>query len=241
MIGGFIISGTAPKNVILRAIGPSLPVEGALSDPTLELHLPDGSVVTNDNWKVNDSTKQSQEQAVRATNVPPPNDLESALVQTLDPGAYTVVVRGTNGATGIGLVEVYDLDDPTESRLANISTRGYVGLDDNVMIGGFIAGPADTVGSRVVIRALGPSLPVPGRLMDPVLELHNGDGAKIAASDDYAQDPDSSAEVLRLQLAPKDPRESALFQVLGPGTYTAIVRGKNKTAGIGLVEVYNLK
>ena len=147
---------------------------------------------------------------MRATNVPPPNDLESALVQTLDPGAYTVVVRGTNGATGIGLVEVYDLDDPTESRLANISTRGYVGLDDNVMIGGFIAGPADTVTSRVVIRALGPSLSVSGRLMDPTLELHDGNGAKIATNDDNCQDPAAADELQRLNLVPNDQRESAL-------------------------------
>ncbi len=241
LIGGFIITGTKAKDVIVRAIGPSLPIVGALSDPILELHLPGGAVVTNDNWKVNDSTKQSQEKAVRGTTVPPANDRESAIVLTLDPGTYTAIVRGTNDATGIGLVEVYDLDGSTESRLANISSRSYVAADYNVLIAGFIAGPADTVSSRVVIRALGPSLPVAGRLSDPTLELHNSDGAKIATNDDYVQDGETRNELDRLNLAPKDERESALFQVLAPGTYTAIVRGKDLTSGIGLVEVYNLR
>src|SRR5262249_40662339 len=134
LIGGFIVTGTEAKKVILRAIGPSLPFMNDLADPTIELHEPDGSVITNDNWR------DDQEQEIIDSTVPPTNNLESAIVATLAPGPYTAVVAGKNGGTGIGLVEVYDLDQAADSQLANISTRGFVDTGDNVMIGGFIVG-----------------------------------------------------------------------------------------------------
>ena len=138
--------------MIVRAIGPSLGIKGvsgALADPILELHEPDGTVITNDNWK------DTQEAEIVATTVPPSNDLESAIVATLDPGSYTAIVSGKNGGTGMALVEAYDLDNTVDSQLANISTRGFVETGDNVMIGGFIVG-GET--SRVALRAIGPSL-----------------------------------------------------------------------------------
>ena len=152
MIGGFIITGTQPKKVILRAIGPSLAkagVSGALADTILELHKPDGTIVTNDNWK------DTQEADIIATTVPPTNDLESAIVATLDPGNYTAIVSGKNAGTGVALIEAYDLDSTADSELANISTRGFVQTGANVMIGGFIVG-GNT--SSVALRAIGPSL-----------------------------------------------------------------------------------
>lgn len=239
MIGGFIVTGSSRKTVIIRAIGPSSGVSGALGDPTLELHSPDGGVVANDNWKIDDATGESQEAQIRATGVAPLDDRESAIVQTLSPGSYTAVVRGKGGTTGVALVEVYDLQT-AGSALANISTRGFVDSGDNVMIGGFIIGPSDSLPSRIALRAIGPSIGVAEALADPVLELHNGNGLQIAINDNW-QDDASAADISRYQLAPADPRESAMIRSLTPGNYTAVVRGVNNTTGVGLVEVYNLR
>jgi hypothetical protein len=237
LIGGFIITGGSPKKVIVRAIGPSLDslgVEGALADPMLELHEPDGTIVTNDNWK------ETQEQEIIDTTILPTNDLESAIVATLDPGAYTAIVAGKNGATGIGLVEAYDLEQTAASQLANISTRGFVGADDNVMIGGFIVGGASN--ATVVVRAIGPSLGalgVAGPLQDPTLELHDSTGAIVASNDNWTETQQAEIEVAGL--APTDDREAAIEATLSSGAYTAIVRGKNGATGIALVEAYNLQ
>jgi hypothetical protein len=237
LIGGFIVVGTEAKKVLLRAIGPSLSdfgIVNALADPIMELHNPDMSVVTNDDWK------DTQEQEIMDTTVPPDNDLESAIVATLDPGPYTAIVRGKNNGTGIGLVEVYDLDQAADSELANISTRGYVDIGDNVMIGGFIVG--DGISTTVVLRAIGPSLGgmnVANPLQDPTLELHGTDGSLLASNDDWKETQE--AEIEAAGLAPTDERESAIEAVLTPGLYTAIVRGKNNTTGVGLMEVYNLQ
>lgn len=239
MIGGFIVRGSLAEKVVVRAIGPSTGIAGALADPTLELHMPDGSIVTNDNWQVDDATGQSQEADVQATGVAPADDRESALVQTLNPGSYTAIVRGKGGATGIALVEIYDIGD-TASNLANISTRGFVDTGDNVMIGGFIIGPASTMASRIGVRAIGPSSGVAGALQDPVLELHDSNGGVIATNDNW-QDDSSAADVQSYGLAPADARESAMMRTLAPGAYTSVVRGANSATGVGLVEVYNLR
>jgi hypothetical protein len=173
----------------------------------------------------------------------PSDDKESAIVRTLSPGSYTAIVRGVGGGTGIGLVEVFDLSQTSASLLANISSRGFVDINDNVMIGGFIVGPVDRGNPRVVVRALGPSMSssgVPNPLQNPSLELHDGSGTIIASNDDWPTDPNSSFVVAN-GLAPSDTRESAIFTTLTPGTYTAIVRGVGNTTGVGLVEVYNLQ
>ena len=250
LIGGFIIQGgTAPKTVILRAIGPSLadanpPVAGSLADPVLELHKPNGTVVTNNNWK------DTQEQLIRDSGVPPPNDLESAIVATLNPvdpavaasGQYTVVMRGKNGGTGVALLEMFDLDEPaaTTCELVNLSTRGFVGTADDVMIGGFIVGP-ERNDEQVLIRAIGPSLPaadVADPLGDPTLELHNQDGLTVAFNDNW-QDSDKSG-INATGLAPAKVKESAILANLISGNYTAIVRGAGDTSGVALVEVYHI-
>jgi len=242
LIGGFIITGTNPKKVILRAIGPSLadanpPVAGALADTVLELHEPDRTVITNDNWK------DTQKDEIIATTIPPTDDLESAIVETLDPGAYTAVVRGNNGATGIGLVEAYDLDQTADSELANISTRGFVDAGDNVMIGGFIVGGEGGRNVSVIVRAIGPSLakanpPVPGALADPTLELHDSNGTTLTSNDNWRDTQE--AEIIASTVPPTDDLESAIVMTLAPGAYTAVVSGKNNTTGVALVEAYNL-
>lgn len=241
VIGGFIITGNAPRQTIIRALGPSLAasgVTGALADPTLELRAADGSLIlANNNWR---DTQQSE---IQATGIPPPNDLESAIVATLPPGRYTVIVRGINQGTGVALLEIYDLDRSPDSKLANISTRALVQTGDNVLIGGFMLGGGGNP-KTVIARAIGPTLTRAGLtnvLADPTLELRDSNGALIVANDDW-KTPEGPAHTIKIiGLAPIDDRESAVIATLAPGPYTAIVAGKNGTIGIGLVEIYNLE
>jgi hypothetical protein len=236
LIGGFIVTGDTAKEVIIRAIGPSIiGLSGLLADPVLELHKPDGSVVTNDNWK------DTQQAEIEATGIPPTNDNESAIVDTLDPGNYTAIVSGKNGGTGIALVEIYDLDQFLGPIMANISTRGLVDIDDNVMIGGFIVGPIDSGLADVLIRAIGPSLSdfgIDHPLLDPLLELHDVNGATIATNDNWKES--QQTEIEATGIPPTEDSESALIQTLATGNYTAIVRGMGNTTGVALVEIYNL-
>jgi hypothetical protein len=242
LIAGFIVTGTDPKPVIIRGIGPSITGVGAtLADPTLELHDAHSTLATNDNWKI-DSQGNSQEAAVRATTIPPTNDNESVILATLNPGTYTAILAGKNGGTGTGVIEVYDYAPPANSRLANISTRGVVNTGDNVLFGGFIVGAGGT--SNVVVVALGPSLAVSGPLADPTLELRDINGALIQSNDNWKiRDSDGTSQQAAIQattVQPTNDAESALVQTLAPGTYTAIVRGKGNSTGVGLVAFYNL-
>ena len=238
LIGGFIITGNAPKVVIVRAIGPSTGIPGALQDPTLELHDSANHVVSNDNWK------DTQEQIIRDTGIPPADNRESAIVIGLDPGNYTAIVAGKNGATGIALVEAYDLgtaslDISGAARLAQISTRGTVLSDNNVMIGGFIISGQAT---RVIVRAIGPSLTpfgIANALADPTLELHDGNGALLVSNDNWRSTQEQ--EIIATGVPPTNDLESAIVANLNPGNYTAIVLGKGNTTGVALVEVYALR
>ncbi len=237
LIAGFIIKGSGQKKVIVRAIGPSLPVPGALSDPMLELHDGSGKLIgSNDNWR------SSQEAALIASGIPPKNDREAALIATLSPGRYTVVVKGVNGITGVGLVEVYDDDSAnTATRLLNISSRGHVLIDDNVMIGGFII--HGDLSKRMLMRVIGPTLSLngqlfAGRLQDPMLELHDANGALMASNNNWRSS--QQTEIQASTLAPNDDREPAILATLRPGNYTAITRGVNNTTGIALIEMYDL-
>ncbi|MGH7937286.1 MAG: choice-of-anchor Q domain-containing protein, partial [Chthoniobacterales bacterium] len=188
LIGGFIVTGTQPKKVILRAIGPSLAVPGAMADPTLELHDSTRAVIAaNDNWQ-----DSPDKQAIIDSTIPPTNNKESAIVATLDPGSYTAVVQGANGGTGVALVEIYDLDRTADSKLDNLSTRGLVQTDDDVMIGGVIVLGTEPTDS--IIRALGPSLPLTGTLADPTLELHDRNGAIIASNDNWKDTQEAEIE-----------------------------------------------
>lgn len=238
LIAGFIITGNAPKKVVIRAIGPSLPFPGALQDPTLKLHDAGSLLGTNNNWR------DTQESEINGTGIPPTDQRESAILAYLNPGNYTAVVRGANNATGIAVVEVYDLgtaslDSSSNAKLAQISTRGTVLTGDNVMIGGFIIKQEAT---KVIVRAIGPSLSafgVDNALQDPTLELHDGSGATIMSNDDWRTTQEQ--QIIDTTVPPKDDRESAIVQTLSPGAYTAIVRGKGDKTGVALVEVYGLQ
>jgi len=237
LIGGFIITGDAPEGVIVRAIGPSLNLEGELQDPILELHNAAGQTVANDDWR------NSQGPLIVDTKVPPTDSRECAIIAGLDPGNYTAVVGGKGDTTGISVVEIYDLGTAalnigSKAKLAQISTRGTVGTGNDVLIGGFIV---DILPTKVILRAIGPELNglLPGALQDTTLELRDGSGSLIASNDDWRSMEE--AQIIETTVPPLDDRESAIVATLDPGNYTAIVRGKNNTTGVALVEVYSLQ
>ena len=238
MIGGFIVSGNAPKKIIVRAIGPSLQQAGitnALADPVVELRGADGALLaTNDDWR------QSQEGEIQASGVAPPNDRESAIIATLASGNHTAIVSGKGSSIGVGLVEVYDLDAGADARLVNLSTRGFVETGNDVMIGGFILGNASE-SARVVLRAIGPSLAgagVSGALADPTLQLFNGNGDSVAANNNWRDA--QQAELQATGIAPPHDLEAAIVANLSPGAYTAVVAGNGGATGVALVELYQL-
>jgi serine protease AprX len=240
LIGGFIVTGTDPKQVMLRGIGPSMtvggaPVSGRMQDPVLELRNSSGALVTsNDNWK--DSAERAQ---IEGSGIAPSHDNESAILRNLAPGAYTAVLKGKENSTGLALVEVYDLGLSVNSLLANISSRSFIETADNVLIGGFITGhhPAN---SAILVRALGPSLKsqLPNAIDDPLLELRDANGAAITSNDNWKDSPER-AQIEGTGIPPSNDLESAIYRSLAPGQYTAIVRGKNN--GVGVVEIYNIR
>ncbi|HEY2615101.1 MAG TPA: peptidylprolyl isomerase [Chthoniobacterales bacterium] len=240
LIGGFIIRGDSPKRLMIRGIGPSTGLAGALADPVLELHDNTGAVIaSNDNWG-----DAANKQEMINTGIAPTSPNESAILMTVpsDPNnaSYTAIVRGANNSTGIGLIEVYDLDSGPGSTLLNISTRGRVDLDPNILIGGFFLGGSDS--KRVLVRAIGPSLAaahIASPLSDPTLELHDGQGALIESNDDWGSSPEQS-DIQASGLAPTNAKESAVLRTLAAGAYTAVMRGMNNATGIGSIEIYQL-
>jgi hypothetical protein len=242
-IGGFIITGTVPKTVLLRAIGPSLTRYGitdVLADPVLELHGPGAfATITNNNWR------DTQEAEIQATGIPPTNDLESAILVTLAPGSYTAIVRGNGNTSGVGLIEVYDLAQNVDAKLANLSTRAFVSTGDNIVIAGFLLSDGgDAALDRIVVRGIGPSLapgtfPASAVLADPTLELRDTNGVLILANNDWQDNPVQAAELIAAGLAPTNALESGIAVTLSPGLYTALLAGRDFGTGIGVVEVYD--
>jgi hypothetical protein len=238
-IGGFIITGTAPKSVIIRGIGPTLLQSGitdALADPVLELHGP-GSfpTVTNDNWR------DTQEQQILGAGLPPTNNLEPAIWALLPPGAYTAILRGRNSTTGTALVEIYDLNQAADSKLGNLSTRAFVGANQDIAIAGIMVS-AGGGSDRVVARGIGPSLApaVSNVLANPTLELRNNNGSLLVSNNDWQDNAVQAQQITAAGLAPTNSLESAVLAILPPGRYTALLFGANNSTGNGLVEVYDL-
>ena len=241
-IGGFIITGSTLKHVVVRGLGPSLTqfgVSNALPDPVLELHGPGAFfTITNDDWR--DDPVQAA--LIMADGLAPTNDLESAIDATLAPGAYTAIVRGFNNTTGVGVIEVYDLSPSAASKLGDISTRAFVNTGDNIVIAGFILGNNSGM-DRIVARGIGPSLTnfgVSDALADPTLELRDSNGALLIANNNWRDDSAQAAELMADGLAPGDNLESGIAATLPPGLYTALLAGLNNGTGVGLVEVYDL-
>jgi hypothetical protein len=235
------VTGSGTKRIMARAIGPSLtvngtPLQGRLQDPYLELHDSNGGILVNDNWRTD------QQDEIIQTGLAPSDDRESAIVKRLPAGNYTAIIRGADGSPGIGVVELYDLSETDPGELGNLSVRADVSTGDNVLFNGLILRGGNA--KRVLFRALGPSVkvngnPVSGSLQDPILELHDGNGATMATNDNWPDAP-NAAEIQATGLAPPDNHESAILMTLAPGNYTTVVRGVNGTTGIGLAEAYKL-
>src|SRR5262249_36024137 len=236
---GFIITGTTSKDVVLRALGPSLTdsdptLTNTVADPLLSVYDSSGNIVaSNDDWQSDPGAAQ-----IMAEKLAPAHDTEAATFQSLAPAAYTFVVNAKNNTAGLGLVEAYDLSPATGSQLANLSTRGLVGTDDSVLISGVIVG--DLASATVCIRALGPSLTsLSNPLGDPVLTLYDANGNVLGGNDNWADDP-NAADIENFGLAPSNPLEAATLFHLPAGAYTAIVTGNGGFTGLGLVEFYDL-
>ena len=249
-IAGFIITGTDSKGVVVRGLGPTLGqppfnVTGVLADPFLSLRDSGGNVIwNNNNWKDSQQTPiQNLGSACAGSPCQPPNDLESAILQILPPGNYTAILSDKNGTTGVGLVEVYDVSTGVFAELTNVSTRAFVGTDQNVAIGGFITSGGNG-SAQILVRGLGPTLGQPpfnvtGVLADPFLSLRDGNGTVLYNNNDWKDS--QQAQIQATGMAPPNNLESAILRTVAPGNYTAILSGRNSTTGIGLVEVYKLK
>jgi hypothetical protein len=232
LIGGFIVTGTQSKKVIVRGIGPSLSLPGKMLDPALELHDASGALIaSNDNWGQNANSAE-----IANSGVAPSDPHEAAILMSLAPGSYTAVLSGVNQTTGTAVVEVYDLDSAADSKLANISTRAFVQTVDNVLIGGLIV--VGQSAADVIVRAIGPSLTVPGAMADPTLELRDASGGLLAYNDNWRSTQETA--IINTGVAPTRDAESAIVTSFSPGSYTAIVRGANGTTGVAVVEVYQL-
>jgi hypothetical protein len=241
LIGGFIVTGAGPKQVIIRALGPTLSqpqfnVPNALANPVLDLYDANSMlIISNDNWG-----SAPNAAAISASGFAPPNSLESAILTTLSPGNYTAIVRGANNGSGVALVEGYDLDNTAMSKFGNVSTRGFVQTGANVMIAGVIVQGPDS--ENVIIRGLGPTLGqppfnVPNVLSNPFLDLRDANGNPMMTNDNWGSASNASA-ISSSGYAPPNNLEATILITLAPGNYTAILSGVNGTAGVGLVEVY---
>ena len=233
LIGGFIVTGSAQTRIIVRALGPSLPMQDRLDNPILELYDGSGQLLeSNDDWR-----NAANQHEITASTIPPPHDREAAILRSVAPGAYTAVVRGSGGGEGVGLVEVYDLGSAENSKLANISTRGRVQTGDDVMIAGLIVTGSGS--QKVIVRGIGPSLPVAGKLLDPLLELYDAQGNVIQVNDNWRDDQE--AEIIGTSIPPSEASESAIVTFLPPAAYTAVLRGVNDTTGVALVEAFAIQ
>jgi hypothetical protein len=240
LIDGFIVEGSENKTVLIRGLGPSLAGFGILNflaNPTLSLFDHTATLIAaNDNWQTAANSNQIP------VGLRPTDPRESAILTTLQPGAYTAFLQGKGASTGIGLAEIYDVDPSVNAQVTNLSARAFVGSGNDVLIGGIIIGGGPT-GSmqRVLIRALGPSLGnagVASSLANPTLSLRDANGNVIANNDNW-QDS-QQADIAATGKAPPNTKESAILALLAPGNYTAIEAGKNGTTGVGLIEFYRL-
>lgn len=244
LIAGFIISGGGPKTVLIRASGPALTqfgVPGVLSDPVLKVYAGETVIGSNDNWSDDPTVKAANLNAFQTLHTFgwDNGSKDAALVLTLNPGGYTAIVSGNNGATGVSLIEVYEVDVANlSSHLVNISSRSLVKIDADVQIAGFIISGGTP--KKVIIRASGPALTkygVPGVLADPTLEVYNGQTV-IASNDNWDSAVRGDFQKINADNWDTGSKDAALVLTLNPGGYTAIVRGKNNTSGVALIEVF---
>ena len=239
VVAGFIARGGLEKRMMIRALGPSLVASGVsdvLVDPVLELYDDSGLLLaSNNDWRENPN-----QQEIIDTGAAPGVESEAAILLQLPTDeagrGYTAVMRGSAATTGVGLIEVYDLDAGFGSEVLNVSTRARVAPGDHVMIGGLIV--RGFAPQKLIVRALGPSLPMAQRLNDPTLELHDENGAILRSNDNWRSDQEP--EIIATAIPPANDLEAAIVAALPTGSYTAVVRGTDDESGIALLEIYAL-
>lgn len=253
LIAGFVISGSVPKQILVRAIGPGLGafgVAGTLTAPRLEVASGSTTLATNSGWSTSANASTIVSVTERAGGFAlAPGSADSALLLTLDPGGYTAIASGVGGATGVALIEVYDVSDNTTpgQKVVNLSARAVAGAGNDSLIAGYnISG---TVPKRVLVRAVGPALAsgfgVTGALTDPQLRIvRASDGATVASNDNWGDS--AGAEIAAASVAvgafafAENSRDAALLINLPPGSYSAVVTGAGTSSGVALVEVYEV-
>lgn len=261
-IGGFVVSGTGTKRILIRAVGPSLTAQGiaaadVLADPAIEVHAVaqnNTTIASNDNWADNPNAAEITATAatVGASALLGTDTKSSALLLLLTPGVYTFVVHGQAASSGIVLLEVYDADSGTPTAtFSNIATRAHATTGNGVAIGGFVI--SGNAPKRVLLRAVGPTLTKQGLntaevLANPVIELHDAihNNDKIGTNDNAGTNlnaADILATAARIGATPidlSDTTSSALLVTLNPGVYSFIAQGQPPTpSGIVLVEIYD--
>ncbi|HTZ19755.1 MAG TPA: Ig-like domain-containing protein [Opitutaceae bacterium] len=249
LIAGFVVNGATPKQVLIRAIGPTLSnygISSPLANPFLQLYQGSTLIASNDNWG-GDPAVINAETTAKAFALPA-GSLDSAMVATLSPGLYSAQVSGVGNTTGVALVEVYDLDasDPFSSqKVTSVSTRGLVGAGDQVLIAGLNV--TGSIPKKVLVRAVGPTLTsfnVSNVLADPVLTIYNGNTV-VRQNDNWENGNDptlvatATSQIGTFPL-PSGSKDSAILMTLPPGLYTAVVSSANGTTGVALVEAYEV-
>jgi hypothetical protein len=238
MIGGFVIGGSATKRVAIVATGPSLVpfgIANPLANPTLTLvRSSDQAVIgTNDNWQSAANSAQ-----LSSAGFAPSDTLEAAILADLAPGAYTAIVEGVGGGSGVSVIGVYEAG-AAYIPLINISTRGRVQTGNDVMIGGFVIQGSGA--QTVAIVATGPSLApfgIANPLANPRLTLvRSSDQAVIDTNDDW-QSHANAAQLTASGFAPPNALEAAIHTTLQPGAYTAVVEGVGGGTGVAVIGVY---
>jgi hypothetical protein len=262
MIAGTVVEGFTPKQLLIRGIGPGLQqfgVTGVASDPVLSVYRANGTLIaSNTGWSTNANTLAiaAAARAVGAFDLTPAAK-DSAMLLTLDPGAYTFQVTNNTGAVGNALVEAYDIDaiGSTTTRTINISTRGQVGTGGNVLIAGLVVKGQSS--RTLLVRGVGPALTgfgVPGALADPVVKVmaQDGNATVLATNDNWSDSTLSNGRVVtsdEIQTAAAvsgafplaaSSKDAALLITLVPGNYTIQVSGLNDTTGVALVEAYDV-
>jgi len=255
LIAGFVVGGTTPKQVLVRAIGPTLSgfnITGALADSQIELFKGTTRIALNDNWAGAAAIVNAS--ALVGAFPLALNSLDAVVLAQLDPGAYTALVSGTGGRTGVALVEVYDVDTVSAfapQKVVNVSTRGVVGTGENILIAGFVI--SGSTSKKLLIRGIGPALNghttglTP--LADPILQIiqiiRNDRTVVVRENDNWETGNDAALVIAATTSVGGFPlvrgsRDAVILISLPPGTYSATVSGVAGGTGVGLVEVYEV-
>jgi len=256
LIVGFVIAGNESRRVLVRAVAPTLAappfnLSGTISDPVLDVTNSSAvTVASNDDWHAGGAEAELQA-AFSVIGAFPLLDgsADAAVITTLPPGSFTAAISSKSGTEGLAIVEAYDLDGTADesNRLINLSTRGFVGTGDQIMIAGFVV--SGTGPRKYILRGVGDTLKdfgVPeGYLDDTTLELYDSTGALLRKTDDWDSPAFFQPELTAAFTAAgafqlTDRQESAMLLTLHPGTYTIHLAGFENSTGLALAEIYEV-